>query len=189
MLDGKYNAANLPNIKGRAILRINGEMREIQTPFISDMTIRETVSAIKTGEYTAVPTRTVAPDIIFKYALTDLMGECAVAELFKKFKNDGVPQSEMKSILKDYEVRGTPPNLEPEIEIDGDVYYLAPSIPGSRRPRKLIKVYEFEREFEAKWASIVCHQSQVNDLPEAVTIPEEKISKVLETEQTLEEVF
>jgi DNA segregation ATPase FtsK/SpoIIIE-like protein len=189
MLDGKYDAARLPEIKGRALLRIGGKTIELQTPFISDMSIKEVVDAVKSGEYTTVPTRTVAPDIIFKYALTDLNGDCAYRDLHKRFKSDGVTQKEITEILKDYEVRGAPPCLEPEIEIDDELYYLTPSPVGVKRPRTLVKVYDFERDFETKWANLLPQASGIQKTPETVAIREPEFSENFNTEQVLEEVF
>ena len=181
MLDGKYDAARLPEIPGRALLRVGGMMAEIQTPFISDMTIRETVNAAKKGDHATAPTRTVAPDVIFKYALEELSGDCSYRDLYKRFKTDGVTQKEVISILKDYEVRGTPPALEPEIEIDDELYYLAPAVTGSKRPRTLVRVIDFEREFDAKWDSILTlHASRIENSAE--TVP----SEGAENPQTLE---
>jgi len=134
---------------------VGGMMAEIQTPFISDMSIKEVVNAAKNGDFTPAPTRTIPIEIIFKYALTELDGDCSVRDLYARFRNDGVSKAEVTSILKDYEVVGTPPAMEPEIEIDDELYYLAPAIPAIRQPRRLIRVIAFEREFEAKWAEIL----------------------------------
>lgn len=188
MLDGKYDAARLPEIKGRSILRIGGKTVQVQTPYISDMSIREVVSAVKVGDYT-VPTRTVVPDVIFKYALDELNGYCAVVDIFNRFRNDGMTQLEVKEILKDYEVRGAPPAMEPEIEINEEIYYLAPSIPGSKHPRQLIKMREFERDFDAKWAKFTCHRSQVDESPQMDVGETEKIEILAEPELLAEGVF
>lgn len=189
MLDGKYDAARLPEIKGRSILRIGGKTVEVQTPYISDMSIREVVSAVKVGDYTTVPTRTVAPDVIFKYALDELNGYCAVVDIFNHFRTEGVTQLEVKEILKDYQVKGAPPAMEPEIEINEEIYYLAPSIPGSKRPRQLIKMREFERDFDAKWANLTSRVSQVDETPQTGPGESQKIEKPVNSEPVLEEAF
>lgn len=187
MLDGKYDAARLPEITGRSILRIGGKMVEVQTPYISDMTIRETVSAIKEGNYTTIPTRTIAPEIIFKYALTELGGDCPVRDLFNHFRADGVSKPEMMSILKDYEVRGAPPCLEPEIEIDGDAYYLAPG-DGGRKPRQLVRVGAFEADYSAKWEKLMFYVQRSTEAPVQVSVAETEIQGTQQIQQ-VEEAF
>jgi hypothetical protein len=50
---------------------------------------------------------------------------------------------DVAGILADFEVRGTPPGVEPEIEINGDTYYLAPAQIARRVPRWLVPAEMF----------------------------------------------
>lgn len=159
MLDGKHTAAKLPPIKGRCLFRQAGDIFEVQTPEISDLTIRQIVKAAKSGEAAAAPPKyTIEPDVIFAYALSELGGFCGYRELADHFRKDGVSEKEIRQILKDYTVAGSPPALEPEIPIGEEYFYLAPFVTGSRTPRQLIKVDQFVKEFDEKWAALVIKQ-------------------------------
>lgn len=166
ILDGKHDAAHLPAIPGRCIIKTGTGLIEMQPPEVTDMTIRGIVSRAKKGQTTAaadVTQYTVPPDKIFEYALKNFEGNCSITDIYNKFKKQGVPQREVKDILQDFEVAGTPPALEPEITIGDDEYYLAPS-PGGRVPRQLVPVNQFTAEFEEKWAGILARrESQVTE--------------------------
>jgi len=195
MLDGKHNAAKLPAKPGRIIFRQAGEMFECQTPEITDLTIRQIVKAAKTGELAAArPKYTIAPDKIFAWALDELIGYCSERDLFEHFKKQGVGRKEIRQILKDYTVAGSPPALEPEIEIGEKFYYLSPHIPGSNQPRKLIPLEKFINEFDEKWAGQVAQPEPetVRHTPHAAALPQpplgengkiEKITKPLEAQE------
>lgn len=192
MLDGLYDAARLIPNPGRCIFREGARLIEIQTPEITDLTVREAVKAAKDGKLngdTIEKKRTVAPDKIFEYALQELDGFCAVDDLYKHFQAQRVPRSEIMEVLREYEVRGTPPALEPEIEIGDDLYYLAPA-PGGRKSRQLIPEKEFTRDYEKTWAAVLAFR--VPRSPEiAATVGGEdlKISKPdepLELSESLE---
>jgi hypothetical protein len=159
MLDGKWDAARLPAIPGRGIFREGGQLTEVQTPEVTDLTVRSTVRAAKEGGApvaTAEKQRTIAPDRVFEYALAELDGFCTIDDLYRHFKKELVTRREIMDILKEYEVTGAPPALEPEIEIGADeqVFYLAPS-PGGRVPRKLIPGEQFIAEFDGKWGAVL----------------------------------
>lgn len=156
MLDGKYDAARLPAVPGRCVWREGGVMTEIQTPEITDLTVRSIVKAAKAGTVSHVvdKSRSIAADKIFEYALRETDGYCSVKELCSIFRKDGVRQKEIEEILQEYEVAGSVGALEPEIEINDQIYYLAPP-PGGRNPRQLIPAQQFESEFEKKWSEIL----------------------------------
>lgn len=156
MLDGQYDAARLPAVPGRCVWREGGGTTELQTPEITDLTVRSIVKAAKSGEVSHVveKQRAIAADKLFEYALRELDGYCSINDLYRAFKKEGVPQREVKEILQEYEVAGSPGALEPEIEISDQIYYLAPS-PGGRNPRQLIPALQFEKEFAIKWAEIL----------------------------------
>ena len=175
MLDGKYEAAQLPPIPGRAIFRSGGQMFEVQTPEISDLSLREVVHAAKSGDHAPAPERKVAPDVVFAYALDQLGGDCSYRDLYNHFRHQDVSQKDIQQILQDYQVAGTPPALEPEIEIDDEIYYLAPAVTGSRKGRQLVKARQFEDEFEAKWADLLTlHGSRVTENGQTVVNDDEK---------------
>jgi len=155
MLDGKYDAARLPAVPGRCVWREGAIMTEIQTPEITDLTVRSIVKAAKRGEISHVVERqrAIAADKIFEYALHELDGYCPYRELYYAFKKQNVPRKDIEEILKEYQVAGSPGALEPEIEINDQVYYLSP--PMGTRPRQLIPALQFEAEFEKKWAEIL----------------------------------
>lgn len=191
MLDGLYDAARLIPNPGRCIFREGAQLIEIQTPEITDLTVREAVKAAKEGRIdseTVEKKRTVAPDKLFEYALKELDSYCSVDDLYRHFHNQRVPKNEIMEILKEYEVKGTPPALEPEIEIGDDLYYLAPS-PGGRKPRQLIPEKVFIKDFEEKWAKVLAfrvpHQP---GKPETVNGENLEISKIQEIEEPLEPV-
>lgn len=153
MLDGRYEAARLIPNPGRAIFREGASMIELQTPEITDLTVRKAVKDAKQGKTSSVideKSLAVPPDKIFEYALKELDGYCAVKDLYHAFRRK-ITQKEMEGLLKEYEVAGTPPALEPEIEVNEEQYYLAPS-PGGRVPRQLIPVQQFIADFETQWA-------------------------------------
>jgi hypothetical protein len=158
MLDGKWDAAKIPAIKGRCIVRQGDMMREVQTPEITDLTVRSIVNAAKTGQVdrAAAPRQwSIPPDRVFEYALNELDGYCAVKELHKRFKTEGVSREEISELLREYQVAGGHREaLEPEIELGEDEYYLAPS-PGGRTPRRLIPAEKFRAEFDGKWEQIL----------------------------------
>lgn len=126
--DGKYDAAHLPNVPGRFIWRWGGENIEMQAPLIADTTVKKVVSDAKQGATTdaASAERAQKAQFLFSFALAKCGGECN-SEIYKFLKPHNFTQKEVRKILEDYEVKGTHPGLEPEIEIDGLVYYLAPA--------------------------------------------------------------
>ena len=151
------------------------------------MTIHSTVKLLRAGVVlTAVEVqRTVSPDRVFNYALTELDGFCTIDDLYKAFRKENVSRREIMDILREFEVSGAPPALEPEIELGEDelVYYLAPS-PGGRVPRKLIKAEQFIAEFETKWGAILAvrvpsstkigktHEGDISKIQEALEADE-----------------
>lgn len=157
MLDGLYDAARLVANPGRCIFREGARLIELQTPEITDLTVKEAVKLAKSGELDSAAIekkRTIAPDKVFQYALDDLGGFCPVDDLYNHFRHQRVPRVEIMEILSDYEVKGAPPALEPEIELGDDLYYLAPG-EGGRKPRMLVKEADFIREFETRWAKVL----------------------------------
>lgn len=142
MLDGLYNASRLPQIPGRMIFRTGSNLYEIQAPEITELTIRDAVEAAKksAGKVAAV-VRSIPPDVLFRYALENFGGECQTRELYPALKQLGATQKDIEGILKDYEAKGDPPS--PEIELNGDLYLLAPYDKPRRIPRKLILARDF----------------------------------------------
>jgi hypothetical protein len=126
--DGKYDAVHLPNIAGRFIWRWGGENIEMQAPLIADTTVKKVVSDAAKGATTdaASAERAQKAEFLFSFALAKLGGECN-SDIYQFVRAHNFTRKEVRSILEAYEVRGTYPGLEPEIEIDGDVYYLAPA--------------------------------------------------------------
>lgn len=166
MLDGKYEAARLIPNPGRCIFREGDRLIELQTPEITDLTVRSAVRAAKDGELSNVvdvSQLAIPPEMLFGYALAELDGFCSIRDLYGHFRKEGVTLREIKNTLQNYEVKGTPPALEPEIDIDDEQYYLAPSIMGSRTPRQLIPVNKFIADFERQWAEhLTSHGSEVS---------------------------
>jgi hypothetical protein len=162
----------------------------MQTPEITDLAVRTAVKNAKLGQVSNVvsKTRTVPAEKIFEYALEELDGYCAEKDLYNEFKKQGARQNEIREILQEYEVAGTPPALEPELELgkDEELYYLAPS-PGGRNPRQLIPVDKFVAEFEDKWADILARRAlrvtQNGKTNEGETV---KISKTQQPEKVAE---
>jgi len=195
MLDGKHNAAKLPARPGRIIFRQAGEMYECQTPEITDMTIRQIVKSAKSGDLAAArPKYTIAPDKIFAWALDELTGYCSERDLFEHFKKEGVGRKEIREILRDCTVAGSPPALEPEIEIGEKFYYLSPYIKGSTTPRQLIPLEKFINEFDEKWADHVIkpepdtvrrapHAPEITPHPQGENGKIQEIDKILETQE------
>ena len=61
-----------------------------------------------------------------------------------------VPKNEITQILKDHQVTGDSlDNLGPRIEVDDHFYFLTPRM--QRKPRQLILVDEFVKEFDSRW--------------------------------------
>jgi hypothetical protein len=163
MLDGGYEAARLPRIPGRALVREGQVLTEVQTPQISDWTVRAAVKVAKEDsigqQLTINKYPHIDPEKVFRYALDSLQGYCPQNELYAYFKNQGVPQKEIFDILSDHEVIGDSlESMAPVIEINDEVYYLAPS-EGGRISRQLIPVSQFESEHEAKWKEILAIRS------------------------------
>lgn len=182
MLDGGYEAARLPRIPGRALVREGQVLTEVQTPEISDWTVRAAVKAAKTDQpQQAIDINKyphIDPEKVFKFALENLQGFCPANEIYNHFKNQGVPQKEIFDILVDHEVQGEAVDtLSPTIEISDEVYYLAPS-PGGRSPRQLVAVSQFEADYEAKWQKTLAFRvSRVNKSGVGVN------SQILETSE------
>ncbi|NJN96203.1 MAG: DNA translocase FtsK [Anaerolineales bacterium] len=143
--DGKYEACKLPNIPGRFLWKWGGEMIEIQAPFIADTTVKKIVADAKQGSNTDAQSaeRAQKAEFLFSFALGTLKGECHTKTLHKFLKPHGFTEREVAGILSDFEVKGTPPGLEPEIEINGDTYYLAPAQIARRVPRWLVPAGDF----------------------------------------------
>ncbi|GIK42353.1 MAG: hypothetical protein BroJett011_61860 [Chloroflexota bacterium] len=127
--DGKYEAAKLPNIPGRFLWKWGGEMIELQAPLIADTTVKKVVADAKAGAQTDSRSaeRAQKAEFLFTFALDNLKGECNTKTLHQFLKPQGFARAEVMAILENYEVRGTHPGLEPEIEINGLPYYLAPA--------------------------------------------------------------
>lgn len=195
MLDGGYEAARLPRIPGRGLVREGQVLTEVQTPEISDWTVRAAVKAAKSE----TPTEQIDinkyphidPEKVFKFALDNCQGACVVRDIYNHFKKQGVPQDEIENLLFDHEVKGeTLELLHPTIEINDQIYYLAP--PASKYPRQLVEVEYFERQFETHWKEILV--SRVLRLAKTglgVTRPVSKISSAADSAeiQTPEEVI
>jgi hypothetical protein len=143
--DGKYEAARLPNIPGRFLWKWGGEMIEVQAPLIADTTVKKIVADAKRGANTdaRAAERAQKAEFLFTFALTHLRGECHTKTLHKFLVPHGFTMREVAGILNDFEVQGTPPALEPEIEINGDTYYLAPPQVSRRVPRWLVPAEDF----------------------------------------------
>lgn len=158
MLDGKWDAAALPAIQGRCIVRQGDQMREVQTPEITDLTVNTIVKAAKTGKVDQKIIQrqwSIPPDRVFEYALKELEGACTERDLYNYFRNEGVALHEIRDLLREFQVAGDDKDfLEPEIELGDVEYYLAPSR-GGRTPRELVEVGQFKAEFDEKWAPIL----------------------------------
>lgn len=143
--DGKYEAARLPNIPGRFLWKWGGEMIELQAPLIADTTVKKIVADARRGANTdaRAAERAQKAEFLFTFALGNLRGECHTKTLHKFLKPHGFTEKEIVGILNDFEVRGTPPGLEPEISINGDIYYLAPPQVARRVPRWLVPAEDF----------------------------------------------
>lgn len=189
MLDGGYEAARLPRIAGRALVREGQILTEVQTPEISDWTVRAAVKAAKGDN----PQEAVIdinkyphidPEKVFKFALQQLDGFCPKDDIYTYFRNQGVPQKEIIELLNDHEVQGQSiDSLSPTIEINDEVFYLAPS-PGGRVSRQLIPVSQFEAEFEAKWQQVLAVRGlRIEKNGAGVTRQNSKISNPAELEQ------
>ncbi len=185
MLDGGYEAARLPRIPGRALVREGQVLTEVQTPEISDWTVRAAVKAAKADTPQQVIDINkyphIDPEKVFKFALAQLDGYCPANEIYNYFKNQGVPQKEIFAVLDDHEVQGQAvDSLSPTIEINDEVYYLAPS-PGGRVSRQLIPVTQFEADFESKWQAVLAFRlSRVNKNGSGVTRQNLETSKTAE---------
>jgi hypothetical protein len=191
MLDGLYDAARLPQIPGRCIFREGARLIEMQTPEITDLAVRTAVKNAKLGQTSNVVSkeRSIAAEKLFNYALSELDGYCGAKDLHGHFRTEGVAKREIDAILKEYQVQGSPPALEPELELgpDEDLYYLAPAIVGSRTPRRLIPVDKFIAEFDEKWADVItAHGSQNQKTEETVTGEAVKISKTQQPQKAVE---
>jgi hypothetical protein len=190
MLDGKHDAAKLPPLPGRIIFRHSGELTQVQTPEMTDLTIKNIVARAKLGDAVAAlgeSHQKISPEEFFGYALAELSGYCSRDELFKRFKPDGLTLKDVNIILADYTVAGSPNHFEPEIEINGELFYLSPFIKGSKTPRQLIKAGRFTTDFESKWAQymtdtgaddsakLIGHRSSVTKNTERVAEQKPKI--------------
>lgn len=146
--DGKYDAAYLQNIPGRYIWRWGGDNTELQAPLIADTTVKKIVADAKKGATTDAQSaeRAQKAAFLFSFALEKLGGECQSKALFQYLKPHNFTSREVKEILADYEVQGTHPGLEPEIEINGDLYYLAPADNARRIARWLVPAHDFIAE-------------------------------------------
>lgn len=188
MLDGGYEAARLPRIPGRALVREGQVLTEVQTPEISDWTVRAAVKAAKADtpqqiiDINKYPH--IDPERVFKFALQQLDGFCPKDDIYAYFRNQGVPQKEIIELLNDHEVQGqTIEGLGPTIEINDELFYLAPS-PGGRVSRQLIPVSQFEADFETKWQQVLAVRgSRIQKNGNGVTRQNLEISNPAEPEQ------
>lgn len=147
--DNSYDATRLPpDVRGRCICRWNHK-EQVQSPYISDMTIARIVAAAKHGQQTSAQEAedTSLAQEIFEYALNELGGFCDERELFKHFRNR-IARSKLRSILKTWELSGNNGDLGPTITIEGDDYYLLPATLGGdgKSPRKLTDVIDYENQ-------------------------------------------
>lgn len=179
--DGKYDAAYLPNVPGRYIWRWGGENIELQAPLIADTTVKKVVADAKAGATTDAQSaeRAQKAEFLFSFALQKLRGECQSRTLYNYLKPHNFSKREVENILADYEVQGTHPGLEPEIEINGDLYYLAPADVPRRVPRWLVPAGDFIAEKhphpDYNFASRVPRPA---DLPESVDPQKRNFSKI-----------
>lgn len=143
--DGKYDAAHLPNIPGRFIWKWGGEAIEMQAPLIADTTVKHVVAEAKRGAFTDPKSaeRAQKAEFLFTFALANLKGECNSNSLYQYLKPHNFTKREVLSILEDYEARGEPPGIEPEIELNGDVYYLAPADTARKISRWLVPAGDY----------------------------------------------
>jgi len=158
--DGSWDATRLPkDLPGRIIWRWNDKYI-CQAPLISELTIKQTVKAVKTGdmsdladdEFTSIATE------LFSYALEYLGGYCSQSDLFKHFRGR-IAEHKIKKVLKLWEVtRSEQDNtLEPVISLGDDEYYLLPATRNGnngRVPRQLMDVIDFRQE-QANWLDII----------------------------------
>ena len=161
MLDGKHDAAKLPPLPGRIIFRHAGSLTQVQTPEMTDLTIKNIVAQSKLGDVATLGEshQKIAPEEFFGYALRELSGYCGERELFEQFKPAGLSRKDVRTILKDYTVAGSPGHFEPEIEIATELYYLTPYIKGSNNPRQLVRDSKFTADYETIWAPHLSQES------------------------------
>lgn len=184
--DGKYDAAYLPNVPGRYIWRWGGENIELQAPLIADTTVKKIVADAKRGATTDAQSaeRAQKAEFLFSFALENLKGECQSRTLYNYLKPHNFTKREVENILSDYEVQGTHPGLEPEIEINGDIYYLAPADIPRRIARWLVPAHDFINEKHPNPAyEFASRVPQPGDSGDSVDPEKSKISETEENDQ------
>lgn len=119
---------------GRGVYRCRHQMI-VQTPFISDETVRETVKAAREGQAVAISTKhDVTIQQIVEWGLQENQAILDNREVYKHFRERGITDMEIRSLLSGAEGK--------EFLIGAAMYRVEPG--AGRRPRRLVASQEDE---------------------------------------------
>jgi S-DNA-T family DNA segregation ATPase FtsK/SpoIIIE len=119
------NASQL-NVPGRVVYQC-GEELLIQTPYISDGTIREIVQSIKDGRVLEFQSHDVTLEEILIWALDNLEGKLLIKTLYLRFKDRGIARDELNTWLKQIDNQ--------TIDLRGSNYKIIPG--AGTKPRRI----------------------------------------------------
>jgi hypothetical protein len=132
LIIGNGKAASLSHA-GRGVLDYDGHQAELQTPYIPDKIIAETIELVMRGEFQDVEIRRhdVTEDEIFRVGLEQFAGELPGREIHAWFAGKGrpIPRQEVYDIIKKF--------TNNELMIRGSLYRVLPA-QGSRPPRLVV---------------------------------------------------
>lgn len=120
---------------GRCILQWSDEI-QIQTPYISDETVREIVEGAKSGHFEDLAPKghDVTELELMSYSLQEESGWLTVARLYNQFRARGITRAEIEEVTASWEGR--------EFIIGSSLYRVTP--PAGSRARRLVAVSEDE---------------------------------------------
>lgn len=124
---GSWDAINL-SPKGRAIFRTPEETLQIQTPRVTDSTIRAIVTSAKSGSSDGLQMTAVDAEELIKWSLDNLNGKLLYEALFKQFSGK-LTQQNLKDILVSMDNQ--------TFDIEGVIYNVIP--PAGQLARRLEK--------------------------------------------------
>jgi len=113
------SAAQLSPV-GRMIFLFGNTKLELQGPFITPSMVNDIVAGVSGGQQIETLERrkrhNFTPEDFFRHALNHLDGWFPADRLYETFRANGVSQTEMRTIARDFSNR--------EVEVDGKVYRL-----------------------------------------------------------------
>lgn len=129
------HARGLPT--GRCVFQWTSDEILVQTPYINEKIIKDTVSGVISGELHDVDQgHDVTPDEIAMWAIENDSGWLSIRRVYEQFHHRGISRNEIEDLFKSWENQ--------EIVVGTSLYKVVPA--SGTRPRRLVAVADDEEK-------------------------------------------